>query len=35
MVAGMCLADRTKARVTQLKGFLNCEEGDVTCHVSH
>jgi uncharacterized protein YecT (DUF1311 family) len=35
MVAGMCLADRTRARVAQLKSSLNCEEGDVSCRVSH
>ena len=35
MVAGMCLADRTRTRTAQLKTFLNCEEGDVTCRVSH
>ncbi len=35
MVAAMCLADRTRARTAQLKTFLNCEEGDVTCRVSH
>jgi uncharacterized protein YecT (DUF1311 family) len=33
MVESQCLADLTRRRTTDLKGYLNCEEGDISCPV--
>ncbi len=35
MVYEGCVASLTRDRTKQLKGFLNCEEGDLSCRVSH
>ncbi len=33
MIWAMCLDGQTKARVKDLKAYLNCEEGDLSCPV--
>jgi uncharacterized protein YecT (DUF1311 family) len=33
MVAASCQAELTKNRTKQLKGYLNCQEGDLACPV--
>ncbi len=33
MIASGCLAEMTRARSAELKGFLECEEGDLSCPV--
>ena len=33
MLVSDCMADLTKARVTKLGTYLNCEEGDMSCPV--
>lgn len=33
MLVSDCLADLTKARTAQLAGYLDCEEGDMSCPV--
>lgn len=33
MVAAACQAELTKDRTKQLKGYLNCQEGDLSCPV--